>query len=60
MKHSTVFLIGTLLSLATAIFSVWFFAVNQATFAGLVLGTGFMVVAGISTIITNILIKEGE
>ena len=60
MKHSTVFTIGTFLSLATAVFSVWFFAVNDATLAGLVLGTGFVVMAGISTIITNILIKEGN
>lgn len=60
MKHSTVFSIVTWLSLALAIFSMWFFTIQAVTLMGLVLGTGFIVLATLSIVITNILIKEGK
>jgi hypothetical protein len=60
MKHSTTFTIGTFLSLATALFSFWFFPFQGVTLAGLIIGTGFVALAGMSITITNILIKEGN
>lgn len=60
MKHSTVFSIVTWISLALAIFSFWFFPFQGVTLAGLIIGTGFIAMAGLSITITNILIKEGN
>ena len=60
MKQSTVFLIGTLLSVATAIFSIWFFPFNGASLAGMVIGTGFVVLATLAAYITHLLAKEGN
>lgn len=60
MKHSSVFSIITFVSLALAVFSVWFFPFNGVTLAGAILGTGFVLMATLSVVITNILIKEGN
>lgn len=60
MKHSTIALVLALASVAIAIFSIWFFPFNGVTLAGLILGTGFIVVAGLFTVIAHLLNKEGN
>jgi len=48
----------TIASILTAIFSMWFFPLNGFIMYGLVLGTGFVVVASLFAVITHLLYKE--
>jgi uncharacterized membrane protein SpoIIM required for sporulation len=60
MKHSTIALTLALASVALGLFSIWFFPYQGVTLAGLVLGTGFIVMASLSAYITHLLAKEGN
>jgi len=60
MRHSRIALGLTIASMATAIFCFWFFAFNGVTLAGLITGTGFIVVTSLFAVITYLLDREGN
>lgn len=60
MKHSTITLLIVVATTAIAIFSMWFFPLNDAPLAGVVIGTGYAVVTLMLTLITKLLAGEGN
>ena len=60
MKHSLVFGIITLFVFGIAIFSTWFFALNGAPLAGMVLNTIAVVTGLLGATITALTYKEGN
>jgi hypothetical protein len=50
----------TILSMALAIFSMWFFVANGVSLAGLILGTGFIIQGMLFGFITFLLYKESK
>lgn len=60
MKHSNIVLAITIFVFAIAIFSLWFFPLQGATLAGLVLGTLAIVTGMLSALVTGLLVKEGN
>jgi uncharacterized protein (DUF58 family) len=60
MKHSTIMLLVTLFVIAIGIFSAWFFPLNGAPLAGVVLATGYFVATALSATVTMLLAREGN
>ena len=60
MKHSNITLALTFFTLAIGVFSMWFFPLNDAPLAGVVLGTMASVVTGMFALITKLLAGEGN
>jgi hypothetical protein len=58
MRHSMITAPSAFASLAIAVFSIWFFPLQGLILAGLVIGTGFMILTAFLMLITNILIGE--
>lgn len=60
MKHSTIFFIITLVTISIGIFSLWFFPLNGAPLAGMVLGTGYFFATALVALITMLNAREGN
>ena len=60
MKHSTISLLITFLSIAIGVFSMWFFPLNGAPLAGVVIGTGFSIATALLASITMLMAREGN
>ena len=60
MKHSSIALALTFFTVAIGIFSVWFFPMNDAPLAGMVLATLASVVTAGFALITKLLAGEGN
>ena len=60
MKHSTIALLIAVATTIIGIFSMWFFPLNDAPLAGVVLGTGYAVATLMLTLITMLLAREGN
>ena len=60
MKHSNIALALTFFILAIGIFSMWFFPMNDAPLAGMVLATLASVVTAGFALITKLLAGEGN
>jgi hypothetical protein len=60
MKHSSISLALTIFTVSIGIFSVWFFPLNGAPLAGMVITTLAGVVATLFALITKVLAGEGN
>jgi hypothetical protein len=60
MKESNIVLALTIFVFGIAIFSMWFFPLQGATLAGLVLGTMAVVTGGLLALVTGLLAKDGQ